>query len=347
MKILVADDDAMSCRIVETTLRSLGHNCETVTDGTQAWDAFRAGSPDVVISDCTMPGQTGLELCANIRGYGAWSYTYFIMLTAHGAREQILEGMSAGVDDYLVKPLNPAALQARLVAAARVTALHKQLGGQRAELERLNSQLTAIARRDPLTGLRNRRALQEDIEILEARVTRYGHRYCMALLDVDHFKVYNDSYGHQAGDRVLETVAEALNANARSGDGLYRYGGEEFLCIFPEQSLATGAQAVQRMRIGVEQLAIPHAASPYGVLTFSAGLAVLESDEIRSATDVLKEADDYLYLAKQQGRNRVEHRRATDYTEGITTSRASGICNEVLAPAASKAPIRTADIGRA
>jgi two-component system, cell cycle response regulator len=323
VKILVADDDPISRRIVEASLASLGHTCETVADGEQAWDAFGSGLPDVVISDWSMPGQTGLQLCANVRGHAAGTYTYFIMLTAHGTREQILEGMSAGVDDYLVKPLNCADLQARLVSAARVTSLHRQLGGQRAALEGLNTQLTAIARRDPLTGLSNRRALQEDIEILEARVTRYGHRYCMALLDIDHFKAYNDNYGHQAGDDVLERVAEALSANARSGDALYRYGGEEFLCIFPEQSLASGAQAVQRMRLGVEDLRIPHLTSRYGVVTFSAGLAVLTSDEIRSATEVLKEADDALYIAKQLGRNRVEHQQAAGDGSPAVPSRAS------------------------
>jgi diguanylate cyclase (GGDEF)-like protein len=324
VKILVADDDPISRRIVEATLASLGHKCETAADGEQAWDAFRSGLHDVVISDWTMPGQTGPQLCANVRGHVAGTYTYFIMLTAYGTREQILEGMSAGVDDYLVKPLNSAELQARLVAAARVTSLHRHLRGQRTKLEGLNTQLTAIARRDPLTGLSNRRALQEDIEILEARVSRYGHRYCMALLDIDNFKTYNDTYGHQAGDHVLQRVAEELTANARSGDALYRYGGEEFLCIFPEQSLAKGAQAVQRMRVSVEDLRIPHLASTYGMVTFSAGLAVLTSEEIRSATQVLKEADDALYVAKQLGRNRVEHQRKADHTEAVTPSSAFG-----------------------
>jgi diguanylate cyclase (GGDEF)-like protein len=308
VRILVADDDATSRLITEAALQHFGHECETVTDGTDAWDAFRSGRYDVVISDWMMPGQTGLELCANIRSDSSSDYTYFILVTRHRALEQVLQGMEAGADDYLVKPLNPEDLQARLIAAARVTALHRQLSDQRTELEGLNTELTAIARRDPLTGLGNRRALREDLEVLEARVARYGHRYCMAVLDVDHFKSYNDSYGHQAGDHILETIAAALKAHARTGDTLYRYGGEEFLCIFPEQTLATGAQAIQRMRTGLERLGIPHPESPFGVLTFSAGLAMLEPGETRPARDVLQEADEALYRAKQLGRNRVEHR---------------------------------------
>jgi diguanylate cyclase (GGDEF)-like protein len=308
VKILVADDDPISRLIVETAVRGLGHQCETVADGAQAWDAFRSGRPDVVISDSMMPGKTGLELCSSIRSYAPDGYTYFIMVTRHGAFDQILEGMGAGADDYLVKPLNPEELQARLIAAARVTSLHHELGDRRAELEGLNTELVVTARRDPLTGLRNRRALQEDVALLEARVTRYGHRYCMAVLDVDHFKAYNDRYGHQAGDRVLEAVARALKGDARGGDALYRYGGEEFLCIFPEQSIEKAALAVQRMRAGVELLAIPHADSPFGVLTLSAGLAMLEPGDTREASEVLKEADEALYRAKARGRNRVEQR---------------------------------------
>jgi two-component system, cell cycle response regulator len=307
MRILVADDEPTSRLIAEMALRDLGHHCHTVTDGAQAWDAFRSRRPEVVISDLMMPGLTGVQLCRNIRGHPTDGYTYFILVTSQGRRDQIVEGMSAGADDYLIKPLDLDDLEVRLIAAARVTSLHRQLADQRTELEGLNSELTAIARGDPLTGLGNRRALQEDLDLLEARVTRYGHRYCMAMLDIDHFKSYNDTYGHQAGDQVLQAVAAQIKVQARGGDALYRYGGEEFLCIFPEQSLATGILAAQRMRGGVERLAIVHADNPLGVLTLSAGLAMLDPGHTRSASEVLKQADEALYRAKQLGRNRVEH----------------------------------------
>ncbi len=215
MKILVADDDPTSRLIVQVALRSLGHECHTVADGAQAWDAFQWGRPDVVISDWIMPRMTGLDLCRKIRGRASGSYTYFIMVTTQGGADEILEGMSAGVDDYLVKPLDSDSLQARLIAAARVTAEHRHLADERNELEHINQDLAALARCEPLTGLGNRRALKEDLEGLEARVNRYGHSYCMALLDVDHFKAYNDTYGHQAGDLVLQAVARELKAQAR------------------------------------------------------------------------------------------------------------------------------------
>jgi diguanylate cyclase (GGDEF)-like protein len=305
MKILVADDDATSRLLIEVALRSLGHECHSVSDGAQAWDAIQWGQPDVVISDWTMPELSGIELCRKVRAHPRGGYTYFIMVTMNDTPDQMLEGMGAGVDDYLVKPLDVDDLRARLIGAARVTAVHRQLIDQRAELEQQNHELTRIARRDPLTGLGNRRALQEDLELIDARVQRYGHEYCMALLDVDHFKAYNDTYGHPAGDQVLQKVSAQLEHQARGGDALYRYGGEEFLCIFPEQSIATGTIAVERMRAGVQRLALPHEKSVAGVLTISGGLAMLNADAPSSASKVLEAADQALYRAKQLGRNRV------------------------------------------
>jgi two-component system chemotaxis response regulator CheY len=311
VKVLVADDEPTSRLVLEAALRNSGHECLTVNDGAQAWEAFLSFHPDVVISDRMMPGLTGLELCNEIRAYPGGRYTYFIVVTSQGAHDEILEGMSAGADDYLIKPLDADDLRARLIAAARVTALHSELADQRIQLESLNDELTAIARRDPLTGLGNRRALQEDLDLMEARVERYGHAYCMALVDVDRFKSYNDTHGHQAGDQVLQDVAVELRAQARGGDALYRYGGEEFLCIFPEQSLASGMLAADRMRKGMERLAIPHDDNALGVLTISAGVAMLDPAHARSAGAVLKEADDALYRAKQLGRNRVESASAS------------------------------------
>jgi diguanylate cyclase (GGDEF)-like protein len=307
VKILVADDESTSRLITEVALRELGHECHTVTDGAEAWNAFRSLRPDVVISDWIMPGLTGLELCRKVRTYVSGGYAYFIMVTSQATRGQIAEGMTAGADDYLVKPFDPADLQVRLIAAERVTSLHQELGQARIELEGLNQELTAISLRDPLTGTGNRRAMDEDLELLEARVARYGQSYCIALLDVDHFKSYNDTYGHQAGDDVLQAVAAQLIEQARRGDVVYRYGGEEFLCVFPEQSLAAAAIAAERMRAGVEALGITHARTSRGVLTLSAGLSILNAGHARSVAEVLRDADEALYRAKQQGRNQVEY----------------------------------------
>jgi two-component system cell cycle response regulator len=141
MKILVADDDSTSRLIAQTALGNLGHECLAVGDGAQAWDAFQSQRPEVVIADWMMPGLSGLQLCRDIRAHTPGRYTYFIMVTGQGGFEHVLEGMRAGADDYLVKPLDSEDLQARLIAAARVTALHRELADQRTELERLNHRL--------------------------------------------------------------------------------------------------------------------------------------------------------------------------------------------------------------
>jgi two-component system, cell cycle response regulator len=307
VKVLVADDDATSRLITQVALRSLGHECRVASDGAEAWEAFCTDRPDVVISDWLMPGRTGLQLCRDIRADVSGHYVYFIMVSGQGAIDEIAEGMVAGADDYLVKPLDVADLNARLIAAARVTSLHNHLSDQRAELEGLNGKLADLARRDALTGLGNRRALEDDLGLLEARVNRYGHSYCVALFDIDLFKSYNDTYGHQAGDVALQAVAAQFGRGARSGDAVYRYGGEEFLCIFPEQSMDNATRAVERMRSDICELGITHAGNPQGVITVSAGVAILEADHGRSMSDVVQEADKALYRAKKLGRNRVEH----------------------------------------
>lgn len=319
MKILVVEDARTSRLITEVTLRKLGHECRSVVDGAQAWESFQSDPPDVVLSDWMMPGLTGLQLCRKIRAHAAGTYSYFIMVTNRADPDDILEGMSAGADDYLIKPLDHDDLQARLIAAARVTSLHRQLASQRAELEGLNRDLGVIARRDPLTGLGNRRALQEDLDLLVARAARYGHTYCMALIDIDYFKSYNDTYGHLAGDAVLQAVANQLKESAREGDALYRYGGDEFLCIFPEQSTATGSIAVERMRLGLERLAIVNAGSGFGVLTFSAGMAALDKSS-KGVEEVVTQADKALYRAKQRGRNRVERPAALPALAVVTSA---------------------------
>ena len=305
MKILVADDDPTSQLVARAMVERLGHHCIVVSDGIQAWEAFQLHRPDVVITDWVMPGLSGVELCQKIRENAAGSFTYCILVTSLGARTRVLQGMLAGADDYLVKPLNADDLQMRLIAATRVASLHRQLDRQRDELEALNAELTGMTLRDPLTGLGNRRALAQELDRLQVQVDRYGTGYSVALFDLDHFKAYNDTYGHLAGDVVLQTTAAQLREQARSGDTLYRYGGEEFLCILPEQSLAGGVLAAQRMGAGLEALAIPHVGNATGTVTMSVGVAELDPRFPRAADEVLREADAALYDAKGLGRNRV------------------------------------------
>ncbi len=315
MRVLVAEDDAVSRTILRRAVESLGHEVLAAEDGQSAWDMFQAeNGVDVVISDWMMPGLNGLELCTRVRSTDEEGYTFFIFLTALADKNHLLEGMDAGADDYLSKPLNRDELRARLVAARRVTSLHRQLEAQRKAMKDLNQELHDQARQDALTGLGNRLRLHEDLEALEARVRRYGHTYCAILCDLDKFKLYNDHYGHLGGDEVLRRTGAVISDIFRTGDSVYRYGGEEFLVILPEQNLEDAAIVAERLRRGIEDLAISHEPrGPNAVVTVSAGLAQLTTPDTKGGITLLNQADSALYKAKKQGKNRVAVYTPDDY----------------------------------
>jgi two-component system, cell cycle response regulator len=307
VRILIAEDDAVSRMILRRAVEKIGHECLAAADGEEAWDLYKENPDlDAIISDWMMPGMDGLELCRLVRGEGRAAYTYFIFLTALGDKEHLLMGLEAGADDYLSKPLDRDELQVRLISASRVTELHRRLAIQNEELEELNRRLFEQSREDPLTCLGNRLRLREELETLRARAERYGHSYSVVLCDVDFFKSYNDRYGHIAGDEVLVKVAREITEGRRSGDTAYRFGGEEFLIVLPEQPLEAAAAVAERLRLSVEALRIPHESKdPPGWVTISAGVAALRPGDPKSPDDLLSEADAALYRAKEAGRNRV------------------------------------------
>jgi diguanylate cyclase (GGDEF)-like protein/PAS domain S-box-containing protein len=171
------------------------------------------------------------------------------------------------------------------------------------ELQRLNAALAEQARRDPLTGLGNRLRLEEDLVAYDARRVRYGHSYCVLLCDVDRFKALNDRHGHQAGDRVLREVADTLRRESRASDGVYRYGGEEFLVLLAEQTLEAALIVCERMRKAVHGLGLGHTDNEAGVVTISIGAARCPRRDRTDPTDAIRRADRALYAAKAQGRN--------------------------------------------
>ena len=305
MKILIAEDDAISRTILRRAVEKIGHECLAASEGEEAWGLYKENPDlDVIISDWMMPGMDGLELCRRVRDDRRNTYTYFIFLTALGDREHLLQGLEAGADDYLSKPLDRDELGMRLTSALRVTELHRRLAVQNEELEKLNRMLFEQSRQDPLTSLGNRLRLREDLQVLQSRAERYGHSYTIVLCDVDFFKAYNDRYGHLAGDDVLRRVAATISSGLRTGDTAYRYGGEEFLVVLPEQDAEAAAAITDRLRQAVEDLGIPHAdGTPSGVVTISVGVAV--STGSGDTDGLLKAADRALYAAKEAGRNRV------------------------------------------
>ncbi len=308
MRVLIAEDDTLTRRILQRAATSLGHECLLAKDGLEAWDIHKnAPYIDVIISDRVMPGMDGIELCRRVRNAEDDWYTFFIFITSLGEKGDLIEGLKAGADDYLTKPLDHEQLQAKLFAASRVTSLHRRLNEQNDELEKLNTELFATSRRDPLTMLGNRLRLREDLETLASQVERYEHSVCAMLCDIDFFKAYNDKYGHVAGDEVLTKTAEAISGNLRKGDSAYRYGGEEFLVTLPEQNIESAAKAAERLRRNIEGMRIPHASREEPeIITISIGLAELRPESEKTAEDLLKEADEALYEAKESGRNRVK-----------------------------------------
>jgi two-component system, cell cycle response regulator len=312
--ILMVDDNATKRFALKAVLAPLGYTIVEASSGVEALRCLMVQDFAIILLDVMMPGMNGFETAARIRERKQSEMTPIIFITAFSEDDIAqTDHYAQGAVDFIFAPVPPTVLRAKVSVFANLFLQAQELADKaravQASVEELgeqNVELAAIARRDPLTALRNRRALSEDLEDLEARASRYGHRYCMAVLDIDYFKSYNDTYGHPAGDEVLQIVSARLTELLRSGDSLYRYGGEEFLCIFPEQSLASGARAVERMRVGVEELAVPHIGNPSGRLTLSGGVAILDAGRRRSASQVLKEADEAMYRAKKGGRNRVE-----------------------------------------
>ncbi len=184
---------------------------------------------------------------------------------------------------------------------AQLRGLHRRAREQQAELSRLNAELATVSRRDPLTGVGNRLRMEEDVQSIRRDLERTGQPGALALVDVDQFKRFNDRYGHLEGDHVLRQIGSALGANLRAGDGVYRYGGEEFLLLLPGAGIPEAQAVVGRLTAAIANLAIPHPDNaPWGVVTISAGIATMGADD---ADDWLRSADLALYRAKDAGRN--------------------------------------------
>ncbi len=304
INVLVVDDDPAAREAVSAAVAFLGYTCRSATDGLEAWDIHRHAPADVILCDWQMPRMDGIELLRRIRAEDAGSYTYFILMTSFSDKQHFVIGMEAGADDYQTKPVELDELGARLVSAARVVGLHRRLSEKNAMLRSDSQRSFRIARVDPLTQIGNRLAMDEQLRALWARAKRYDHRLALAIGDIDFFKQYNDRRGHLEGDAALQQVASAIRGQLREGDGLFRYGGEEFVVVLPEQTLSDAASAMNRVRLAIRDLGIGGVEGE--PLTVSFGIALLDAERDSTADDCLRRADRALYVAKERGRNRVE-----------------------------------------
>jgi diguanylate cyclase (GGDEF)-like protein len=296
MKILIAEDQAVAALYLRRTLERLGHEATVAPDGEQAWRLVQSGEAPLLISDWMMPYLDGPELCRRIRASGAESYTYIILLTSRDRREDRLEGLRAGADDFLTKPPDPDELTVRLEIAERILKVHGQLARQ-------NERLAELAAIDELTGTKNRRRFREDLYLLFAQAKRQCSPLSVIMLDIDHFKQYNDTFGHPAGDVVLHWTGTTLRTAVRAHDVVARYGGEEFVILLPGTNGDEALEVAKRLRLAIAGRVWPHRE-----VTASLGVATTALDTSDAAA-LVDQADQALYESKRSGRNLATHYR--------------------------------------
>lgn len=307
IKILMADDDPISRKMLQKLIqRTWDGELLVACDGQEAWEILQKNFASLVIIDWMMPRMDGIELCRKIRSDNFESYVYTILLTARDDQKDVLEGLESGADDYVRKPFNPQELQLRIKAALRMVTLEKELAIKNAELQKLNNKLEELARIDPLMKIANRHSFHETVERVHGQFIRYGRPYGMLMCDVDFFKQYNDTLGHQAGDEVLRTVAGTIKNNIRQTDEAFRYGGEEIVVLLPSQNLDGTLVTGMRLCQSVFEQGTSHPRGIDGKVSVSIGAtACTKENPIPSWEKLLEQADQALYQAKKTGRNRL------------------------------------------
>ncbi len=299
MRVLVADDSATIRAVLRSSLRRWGFDAVIeASNGEEAWAQLQAqDAPSLALIDWEMPGLDGVELCRRVRAreeQGS-AYTYVLLLTARGGRGDVVAGMEAGADDYVVKPFDEHELRVRVRAGRRIVDLQ-------AELYRLQEQFKAQSRTDPLTGCLNRRGIIERLVAELSFAGRDRRPLGVAVLDLDHFKSVNDTYGHAAGDAVLQELVHRVRSATRASDSIGRIGGEEFLILWAGLSPEVSRIAAERVRAVVEDAPFVVGTSKIH-MTACLGLTTTWGSEPHEA--VIGRADQALYTAKEAGRNRV------------------------------------------
>jgi two-component system, cell cycle response regulator len=294
-RVLVVEDDPFYRKSLQEPLLESGYAVEGCADGQEALVRARVFRPDVVVTDWEMPKMDGITLCRILKSIEELRFTHVIILSSRGETSAKVTGLDTGADDYLVKPVDPNELLARVRAGLR---LQQAL----AELAARNELLAKLALTDPLTGLPNRRAFEESLSREVALAIRHVRPLSLLLLDLDHFKRVNDTFGHPAGDEVLASLGLLLGRQGRRGDVVARIGGEEFAVVLPETGKEQAAATAERIRIAVSS-------SPLGArakvpVTVSIGVASLPQP-CGDLETLVSTADAALYAAKSAGRDRV------------------------------------------
>jgi two-component system cell cycle response regulator len=298
IRVLVGDDSAVSRKLVEQTLSEKRYSLVFAKSGRETVDLFAEHHPALVIVDWIMPDLTGIEICKHIRSKKQESYTYIILLTGKSGKESVVEGLAAGADDYLTKPFDPEELIARVGVGLRIMELQR-------EIEVKNAMLQELALTDPLTGLPNRRAIEEWAARQLSGAARHGFSFWVALADLDNFKTVNDTHGHDAGDTVLKAFSQILKSKSRRSDICGRIGGEEFLFVLTHADKEDARRVIECVRSELEATKFVFNGNSMTV-TVSFGLACFAGTRAPEFSQLIAQADLALYSAKRLGRNRIE-----------------------------------------
>jgi two-component system, cell cycle response regulator len=295
--VLIADDDRITREYVAGLLRGNGMRVESVESGEKCIDRAARGGVDMVLLDILMPGMDGIHCCRLLKSLSLESFLPVILLTGKTDTESRVEGLRIGADDYVCKPFDERELLARLHSMLRIKRAHDEVNRAKARLE-------LLAVRDELTGLYNYRYLHTRLNEEFKRAERYRDPLACAMIDIDHFKDFNDRFGHDVGDRVLAEVAGRLQGGVREIDVVARYGGEEFLLVLPSTHFAGALAVADRVWRAVREAPFRIEADPHPV-TISIGVALFPSRDVKTKDQLLKSADKALYQAKQDGRDRI------------------------------------------
>jgi two-component system, cell cycle response regulator len=311
-KILIVDDHEDNIELLRARLEARGYEVHGANDGYAALEAVERVRPDLILLDVMMPKMDGIEVVRRLKANPNLPFIPVIMQTALDSTENKVEGLDAGADDYITKPINFAELEARVNAQLRIKKLETQLKDRENDLSDLNEKLRKISMTDGLTGIENRRSLEERLKEMWGHSIRLHEPIALIMCDIDKFKSVNDKYGHQAGDAVLKEIARLLKDEAREIDRVGRYGGEEFLLILSGTVLDAAVTFAERLREKVENHTFPYEG---GTLrrTMSCGVAAAPHPRVQDQEALVRAADDALYVAKETGRNRVVRFDGTEF----------------------------------
>jgi two-component system, cell cycle response regulator len=302
--VAIVDDDAAIRRLVRLFLKRAGYEVVECTTGEEARAALAREHWDLVILDRKLPDMDGVVLAQELRAQSDFRTRYIIMLTGEAEQEDKVQGLEFGADDYITKPFQYPELLARIRAGKRIVDLQK-------ELLETNKRLELLSITDGLTKLHNHRYFQDELARAFEESQRYQRPLSLAMIDIDFFKKFNDTYGHAIGDDVLKQAAELYRHSVRSTDLVARYGGEEFAVMMPETALDDGIAFAEKIRAMIETTPLDTQAGPLNV-TVSLGVASVPHSRIRSAKELIVAADKALYRAKKNGRNQVQAERRRD-----------------------------------